>query len=477
MKLPKLFRSLKNRLALLFFLITAGAILIVYAYVVPQLQSSLISEKQKTLESLSGVYTKPLRETMARGENNDQIDALVRRLGRRSGSRVTLIGIPRSSTGKREVRGKDLFVIADSRSIRTATRSKYEVVGKAIALDRPTKGTEQVDGEKFAQVARPISFENTVPWVVVFSNDLADVSDSVALISRDILVAGGLALLVALIAGYLVARAIARRAKLLEQAAEEVAAGRFTNPIPIGPEDELGKLAITFNEMQRRLRRLDQARKEFIANASHELRTPLFSLGGFVELLQDEELDSETREEFLQSIGEQVDRLTKLATNLLDLSKMDVGSLELKKQETDLAKLARSVAGEFRPAASLKNTMISLQVDGERSGVAVCDPQRVAQIVRILLDNALKHTPSETAVTVTTGQENGSAQIVVGDRGPGLSEDEQQHIFDRFYSGDAGKGTGLGLAIARELAEHMNGHLKVESKPGHTNFTLELPAS
>ncbi len=477
MKLLKLFRSLKNRLALLFFLITAGAILIVYAYVVPQLQSSLISEKQKTLESLSGVYTKPLRESMTRGENNDQIDALIRRLGRRSGARVTLIGIPQSTTDGQVSGGKDLFVIADSRSIRTATKSKYGVVDKAVALDRPTKGTEQVGGEKFAQVARPISYRSTIPWVVVFSNDLADVTDSVALISRDILVAGGLALLVALIAGYLVARAITKRAKQLEQAAEEVAAGRFTNPIPIGPEDELGKLAMTFNEMQRRLKRLDQARKEFIANASHELRTPLFSLGGFVELLQDEELDSETREEFLQSIGEQVDRLTKLATNLLDLSKMDVGSLALKKQEVDLAKLARSVAGEFRPAASLKNTSISLQSNSEAKGIALCDPDRVAQIVRVLLDNALKHTPSGTPVIVTTRQENGSAQLVVEDKGPGLSEEERQHIFDRFYSGDAGKGTGLGLAIAREMAEHMNGHLRVESDPGHTNFILELPAS
>ncbi len=475
MRLPKPFISLKNRLALLFFLITAGAILIVYAYVVPQLQSSLISEKQKTLESLSGVYTKPLRDAINRGERSEGIDALVRRLGRRSGSRVTLIGLSPSAEGDKGTAKNDLFVIADSRNIRTATGSRYTVVDKAVRSGKPAKGTELVGDERFAQVARPISFRGSTPWVVVFSNNLADVDDSVSLISRDILSAGGLALLVALIVGYLVARAITKRAKRLERAAEEVAAGRFTNPIPVGPEDELGKLAMTFNEMQRRLRRLDQARKEFIANASHELRTPLFSLSGFVELLQDEELDSETRDEFLQSIGEQVERLTKLATNLLDLSKMDAGSMELKRQEVNLVKLARSVANEFKPAAALKDITISLQIEGDDESAAICDSDRVAQIVRILLDNALKHTPSRTPVTIKTSRENGTAQIVVEDQGSGLPEEEQQHIFDRFYSGDAGKGTGLGLAIARELAEHMKGKLNVSSQPGRTEFTLELP--
>ena len=149
--------------------------------------------------------------------------------------------------------------------------------------------------------------------------------------------------------------------------------------------------------------------------------------------------------------------------------------MELKRQEVNLVKLARSVANEFKPAAALKDITISLQIEGDDESAAICDSDRVAQIVRILLDNALKHTPSRTPVTIKTSLENGTAQIVVEDQGSGLPEEEQQHIFDRFYSGDAGKGTGLGLAIARELAEHMKGKLNVSSQPGRTEFTLELP--
>ena len=113
-----------------------------------------------------------------------------------------------------------------------------------------------------------------------------------ALVRNRLLVATGVALLMALIGGYLVAQALARRVRRLERAAEQVARGRFIDPLPVDSEDELGQLTRTFNEMQEQLRQLDRARKDFIATASHELRTPIFSLGGFVELLQDEDLDA-----------------------------------------------------------------------------------------------------------------------------------------------------------------------------------------
>ena len=128
-------------------------------------------------------------------------------------------------------------------------------------------------------------------WVVVFSEPLDEVHDTVGLIQRQVLIAGLIALVLAVVTGYYAASVLARRVKRLERAVGEVAAGNFSDPIPVDSADELGQLAQKFNEMQRRLARLDSARKEFIANASHELRTPIFSLGGFMELLQDEELD------------------------------------------------------------------------------------------------------------------------------------------------------------------------------------------
>ena len=166
--------------------------------------------------------------------------------------------------------------------------------------------------------------------MALYSRSFDDVAETVSFIRGRLLAATAVALLVALIGGYLVAGALSRRVRRLEEAAEEVAAGRFIEPLPVDSEDELGQLTRTFNEMQHQLRQVDVARKEFVATASHELRTPIFSLGGFVELLRDEELDEETRREFLDTMAEQVERLQKLAVDLLDLSRLDAGSVELR---------------------------------------------------------------------------------------------------------------------------------------------------
>ena len=185
----------------------------------------------------------------------------------------------------------------------------------------------------------------------MFADTLDEVEGNVALIRRQILLSGGIALAIALLAGYLVARALSQRVGRLEQAARKVAAGDFSNPIRADSDDELGQLAAAFDDMQNQLARLDRARKQFIASASHELRTPIFSLGGFLELLADEDLDEETRRQFLDQLRGQVERMRKLATELLDLSRLEAGALELRPEPTDVGQLAREVAGEFTPAA------------------------------------------------------------------------------------------------------------------------------
>ncbi|HEY8639392.1 MAG TPA: HAMP domain-containing sensor histidine kinase, partial [Solirubrobacterales bacterium] len=231
----------------------------------------------------------------------------------------------------------------------------------------------------------------------------------------------------------------------------------------------------TFNDMQRRLAELDHARKQFIANASHELRTPIFSLGGFVELLDEEDPDPEARAEFVRTMREQVVRLTKLTTDLLDLSRLDAGALEISAGTVDLGELATEIAREFGPAADLHGSRLEVRTP-ERRALAEADPDRVRQIIRILLDNALGHTPEGVKVTVTTTQDSGRAELIVSDEGgPGIGPRAQAQIFERFFTGDSAGGSGLGLAIARELAERMEGRLSVVSSKGFTAFILDLP--
>ena len=199
-----------------------------------------------------------------------------------------------------------------------------------------------------------------------------------------------------------------------------------------------------------------------------------------MELLQDEELDDETREEFLTTMREQVDRLQKLTTDLLDLSRLDADSLELELEPVPLRTLANQVVGEFAAAAARKDAVIDVvDHDAEVDIEAICDPERTAQIVRVLVDNALVHTPAGTTVSIVARARRGSgppvAELLVSDDGPGIRRRELTHVFDRFHSSDSGQGSGLGLAIARELARLMEGTLEVASRPGNTVFTLTLP--
>jgi two-component system OmpR family sensor kinase len=460
--------SVRSRLTALFFVITAAAIGFVYLYVVPQLRSSLTAEKLERLEEVGIDESGRLADAMRRGGSASEIRRLVRGVAQRTDARVTLLGVEPGPAGPQPE-----FVVGDSQFERTAIVPSYPAARAAATSGRVASGVEQVAGRRMGETAIPLSLAGRPRWVAVLSTPLAEVDDNVALIRRQILIAGAIALAAALAAGWMAARAHARRLRRLEAAAEKVAGGDFSTPIPEEGSDEVGQLAGAFNEMQQRLARLDHARKEFIANASHELRTPIFSLGGFVELLDEEEPDPASRAEFVRTMREQVARLTKLTADLLDLSKLDADAIEISADRVDLGELAVRIADEFRPAAERHDSPID--VDGGGPVVALADADRVAQILRILLDNALTHTPEGTSISITAQRQDGAASLIVRDDGPGIDPHARPRVFERFYTGDQVSGSGLGLAIARELAVRMAGELGLASHRGRTEFTLSLP--
>jgi signal transduction histidine kinase len=293
-------------------------------------------------------------------------------------------------------------------------------------------------------------------------------------VKLQILTGGLIAVAIAAAVGLYYTRTAASNIQRLQEAARKVADGNFETTIPVASVGQLGDLARTFNEMQRRLAELDSARKQFIANASHELRTPIFSLGGFVELLEDEDPSPEERAEFVRTMRQQIERLTKLTTDLLDLSQLDAGAVVMQADSVDLTALAREVTQEFGPRADLRGSRLQLRTPTQPS-IALADPDRVRQVIRILLDNALTHTPEGTNVTVTTYSANGRAELTVSDEGSGIPQRVQKRIFERFYTADKAGGSGLGLAIASEIAQRMKGEITISSSRRFTAFTLDLP--
>jgi two-component system, OmpR family, sensor kinase len=462
-------RSLGAKLALLFTLVTAAAFSVVFFVVVPQLQNTLEKERLTELERVAPAFAPQVEGAMTSGIKPPKVDEVVRSVADNADAEITVFGI------QRQAGHPPLFWPISNSNVSKKVDASKELAALAFTRHRQAGKVVSVFGDRYAQVAIPLPKRRT-NWMVVYAHNLSDVHGTVGVIRNRFLLAGAIALVITLIGGYFVARRLARRVKQLEVAAKGVAEGNFDEPLAVTSEDELGQLTRTFNEMQAQLARLDTARSQFIANASHELRTPIFSIGGFVELLRDEDIDEETRKEFIWLMGEQIERLQKLAVSLLDLSRIDAGSLELNSEEVDLSELAREVAGEFTPALGRHETDLDLLLPSEQVE-AMADRERVAQIVRILLDNAVRHTPRGTRIKVAAERENGTAQLTVSDSGPGVSAVISERVFERFYTGDAVRGSGLGLAIARELADRMSGTIELDSQPGETSFTLALPAT
>jgi len=469
-------RSLRTRLALSLFVIVLGAVAIVGLTVLRGLSDALRDEALHNLQNQAIRYSRGIDVAIDRGDTARRIDLLVRDAADNATARVTLLGLYTSQGDLRTYPKSDSTRQVEIRDL------SFDVAIDSAQSRKPRTAIEAGDAGRVGEAAIPLIYKDprtkkrTVGSVVVFSRPLTDVDDDVRVVRERVLLGSLVALVVAALGAWMIARGVALRVRRLEVVADRVADGDLTARFPVESSDELGQLAQTLEQMRRQLAELDDARKRFIATASHELRTPLFSLGGFLELLEEEDLDEEDRARFVSQLRGQVRRMQDLATGLLDLSKLEAGSLELRRERTDLGEVARTVADEFAPALVAHESHLELRLPPVPVVVGDGDPERIAQVLRILIDNALTHTPPGTDLVVSASRRGERARLGVGDFGPGIHRTMLPRIFEPFVTSDDAQGSGLGLAIARELAERMDGRLAVDSQPGRTTFTLELRA-
>jgi signal transduction histidine kinase len=320
-------------------------------------------------------------------------------------------------------------------------------------------------------------------FILVTEKQLTDVTTAVHQVRNAVLAAATVGLLVAVVLGILLATTIGRRLARLRAAAVRVAREGPDAPTPHDDGlDEVGDLARALATMQRELRRQEAARRSFVATASHELRTPLTSLQGTIELLEDDlradNLDQADARRQVASARRELRRLARLATELLDLSRLDA-AVPLREEPVELAELCRAVAAEFELRAIEHAVELDVTTPpGPCWGRG--DPDAVARAVRILLDNALRHTPESSTIHVVPGYHGENATIAVADEGPGVAPEDRERIFERFERGSSPsgeRGFGLGLAIGRELARRMGGELRLDedAPPPGARFVLELP--
>jgi len=453
------FRSVGAQLSLALLLVVAIALGIVYLTVVPSLRNRVVNTRIVQVKKIAA----KLGNEVTNGAVLDP-DFVAAASEQNDNARVALLNRLNSQALVEPWR--------DSSPVGSGSLEGDPVATSALDSGEARHGTVKKGDATYAEAAVPV-LAGQYALLVRSPVELG----TIRLVERRVLFAAGAALLVALLLGYVGARMFARRIRRLERAADRIASGRFDEPVADEGGGELGALAAAFERMRVRLAQLDDARRAFVANASHELRTPLFSLAGFLELLDDEELDEPTRREFLASMREQVDRLTKLASDLLDLTRLDAGRLTVEREPVDLAALAADLVEEFGPLAVSADHELKARVAGPV--VAEADELRSLQLGRILVENALLHTPPGTPVTVRAVARDGRVALEVEDAGAGIPAGQREQLFERFFrlGGTRASGSGLGLAIARELAGLMDGAIELESEPGRTVFSLILPSA
>jgi signal transduction histidine kinase len=302
--------------------------------------------------------------------------------------------------------------------------------------------------------------------------------------------AAGLALLVAAFLSLILADRLTTPIRRLTRAAREIGEGNLDARVGDRPTGaaEIGELATAFDGMAGRLKesmtfiRRDRDRsREFLADVSHELRTPIAALRTFNELLRDGAgIDRMTRDEFLEQSRQQIDRLDWLATNLLELSKLDSGFVLLDLRPEDLRAVVEGAVEQAAPVAERKGVKLAADVPEEPLRQRH-DPQRMGQVLANLIGNAIKFTPPEGSITVALERTDEGADIHVRDTGVGIDQSELPHVFERFYRGsrageERGGGSGLGLAIVRSIVDMHGGRVMISSAPGRgTDVGVSLP--
>jgi signal transduction histidine kinase len=292
---------------------------------------------------------------------------------------------------------------------------------------------------------------------------------------------GGLiAVAFALIMTFFLSRRILAPVRALTSAARNLGHGDFSQRVQVKDKSELGELAETFNSMAGNLERAEQLRQNMVADIAHELRTPLSNIRGYLEAMRDGVIEPDT--DTILSLDEEATLLSRLVDDLQELSLAEAGELKLVCQTEDITELIKQTVAGVQAQAIAKGLSVSIDLPDKLPPVNI-DSHRISQVLRNLLENAVAHTASGDAITVTVKQKDNYLEVAVKDTGEGIPAEDLLNIFERFYRVDKSRaratgGTGLGLTIAKRLVEAHGGKIEVYSEPGKgSRFAFTLPVA
>jgi signal transduction histidine kinase len=348
--------------------------------------------------------------------------------------------------------------------------SEDKLVGQTVG-DRwpPPRALVKEDG-------RPIAAVYLDPLEGPPSPDAAFISA----VNRSVLFGALAAGIAALIVTLFISGRILRPVENLTVAAQRMSHGDLSARVPVESDDELGQLATAFNGMAENISRQEELRRNMVGDVAHELRTPLTNLRGYLEATRDGLVAPDAA--LVDNLYEETMLLTRLVTDLHELAQAEAGQLTLVRTPTPISEVIEKAVEILRPQAESKGVALSVDVAPDLPPADI-DRERIGQVLRNLLNNALAHTPERGTISVSAARENGMIRVTVRDTGEGISAEDLPHVFDRFYRADRSRarqtgGYGLGLAIVRQLVQAHGGAVTVASELGRGSvFAFTVPAA
>lgn len=297
-------------------------------------------------------------------------------------------------------------------------------------------------------------------------------------VNRSVIFGALAAGIAAVIVTLLISGRILRPVGHLTKAAEKMAQGDLSARVPVESDDELGQLAAAFNSMAGNISQQEQLRRNMVGDVAHELRTPLTNLRGYLEAVRDGLITPDAA--LVDNLYEETMLLTRLVRDLHELAQAEAGQITLVCTPTPLVEVVEQAVDILRPQADAKGVALKVDVPPTLPIVSI-DRERIGQVIRNLLNNALAHTPEGGAIDVSATRENGSVWVSVCDTGEGIGPEHLPHVFDRFYRADRSRarltgGSGLGLAIVKQLVQAHGGVITAESQVGQgSTFKFSVP--
>lgn len=321
--------------------------------------------------------------------------------------------------------------------------------------------------------------------VIAVGSPLANVQADIQQVQKNLLVTFGLAILVAIVASYFLSRYMVRRIQKIRQAAHRVTEGDFEVQLDPGRQDEIGELSADFNLMTKSLKesndeikRQEERRRTFMADAAHEMRTPLTTINGLLEGLEYDAIPEDSKEESIRLMQRETKRLIRLVNDNLDYERIRTNKIKLDCQMVNLKQAVLRVVEQLGKKAEKENDQLTVEMNSDV--VVYADPDRLIQILFNIVQNGIQFTQNGQ-ITVRAQNASNGTNIQISDNGIGMTEDQIKNIWERYYKADASriqtKGeSGLGMAIVHELVQIHGGEIEVSSAPGRgTTFKLHFP--